>query len=189
MAYRKFDDPAVDVNDSRMKTYDAFQLEATRRAIQGISNRVMAGTSGTGYSPFNTAGFAVGTIGSQFTTELLLCLNGAVKTIELQDNIRMPYGTQGLNTVAKYLFVSNGTSGTVRCVGPGNIIDKGDYSTIALANTAAKLPDLPDNHVALGMLTLNAPTLTNVVFAVSSTLGTTGGTATYADLICMPYDG
>jgi hypothetical protein len=68
------------------------------------------------------------------------------------------------------------------------VVSKADYATIALAAAAAKLPDLPDNHVALGYVTVNAPTLTDIVYAVASVFDTTGGTASYTDLICMPYE-
>jgi hypothetical protein len=189
MSYPKFDDPTKKVDQSSRKVYGASQSEAIRRAIQGIANRVVGGTSGTGLFPNVTAGVAKGTIGALFANQVDVVINGVVKTLAAQDNIRMPYGTQGKNTVAKYLISSNGTSGTVVATGPGNVVSKADYATIALANTAAKLPDLPDGHCALGYVQVNAPTLTDIVFAVSSVFDTTGGTASYTDLLCMPYDG
>jgi hypothetical protein len=188
MAYAKFDDPAKKVDQSARKVYGATWNDAMRRAIQGITNRVIGGTSGTGFFPENTAAIAKGTVGALFATTVQVVINGVVTKLAAQDNIRMPYGTQGKNTVAKFLICSNGTSGTVIATGPGNVVSKADYATIALATAAAKLPDLPDDHVALGYVTVNAPTLTDIVYAVASVFDTTGGTASYTDLICMPYE-
>ena len=186
MAYKKFDDPNSKVDQSARKVYGAWPVEAMRRAIQGVSNRVLGGTAGTGYSPV-TAGIAKGTIGALFANTVAVVINGVICTLAAQDNIRMPYGTQGKNTVAKYLISTTGTSGTCIATGPGNVVSKADYATVALANAAAKLPDLPDGACALGYVQVNAPTLTDIVYAVSSVFDTTGGTAAYTDLLCMPY--
>jgi hypothetical protein len=191
MAYKKFDDPATDVNDSRRKVYDAFPMAPIRRALQGITNRVIGGTNGT-QGPLVVAGCALGTTQGFKTANNVTCIiNGVQSTCIAQDNLYMPKGTQGTNTVAKYLICTGaGTSGTI--IGPGNVIDKADYATVALANAAAKLPDLPDGYCALGYVTLNAPEATVLAFARSAgyVVGTggTAGTAAYVDLNCMPYD-
>ena len=187
MAYPKFDDPNKKVATGARKINDAFMTEAMRRGIQGITNRVIGGTNGT-QGPLITAGIAAaGSAGVQIANALTCVINGVKEAIVAQDNLALPSGTQGKNTVAKYLVsVGAGTSGTVS--GPGNVIDKGEYLTIALATAAAKLPDLPDGHCAVGYVTVNAPTLTDIVFADDSALGTTGGTAAYQDLVCMPYE-
>jgi hypothetical protein len=98
----------------------------------------------------------------------------------------MPAGTQGSNTVAKYL-VYVGTDGTAAVTGPGNVVLKTDYATQALAEAACKLPDLPDNSCALGYLLLNAPTA-SPVYRKQQTLGT-GGTTAYVNLQFMPFNG
>jgi hypothetical protein len=191
MSYKKFDDPTANVDDSKHKVYKAFPKTSERRALQGIANRVIGGTNGT-QGPLVTAGCALGTTAGFKTANNVSCLINGVQSIAIaQDNLNMPPGTQGTNTVAKYLIsTGTGTSGTVS--GPGNVVDKGDYATVALAAAACKLPDLPDGHCALGYVTLNAPEATVLEFQDDAgyILGTggTAGTATYVDLNCMPYD-
>lgn len=190
-AGKKFDDPVAKVDASVRDVYDVFPSEAVRRAIQGISNRVIGGTNGT-QGPLITATCALGTTaGFKTTTDVTVLINGAKSIAIAQDNLYMPEGTQGTNTVAKYLIATaTGTSGTV--VGPGNVVDKGDYSTATLAAAACRLPDLPDGYCVLGYVTLDAPAATALAFSRSAgyVLGTggTAGTATYVDLMCMPYN-
>ena len=57
----KFDVPNVKVDKTGRKVYAKYD-EQFRRALQGITNRVLGGTSGTGNSPV-TAAAAVGTLG------------------------------------------------------------------------------------------------------------------------------
>ena len=193
MAYKKFDDPNVKVDNSQFSVYDAFAKEPFRRALMSIMNRVIAGTSGTGNFPGVTSTVAKATTaGVKTTTQVLAVINGVVNVIPALDNMALPSGTQGKNTVAKYLVVSYGTSGTYgtagTIVGPGNVVSKADYATVTLANAAAKLPDPPEHTVVLGYVQVNAPTLTDIVFADDSALDTTGGTAVYGDLMNLPYD-
>ena len=184
MSYKKFDDPNVKVDQSKFKGY-SIPLEVVRRAIQGISNRVIGGSNGT-QGHLITAGCANGSTGGvQIANAITVLINGVQHSIAAGDNLRMPAGTQGSNTVAKYLISTQGTSGTV--TGPGNTIDKGLYASATLAAAAASLPDLPDGHCAVGYLTLNAPEALDVVMN-AATLGGTQGTSSYVNLMCMPYN-
>ena len=199
MSYKKFDDPDTKVNQSQMKVYDAIPIESVRRALQGISNRVLGGTAGTGYVPV-LAGCALGgTCGFKTTYNVGVVRNGAVGTALLADNMYFSeQGTMGSNTVAKFLICTTAGTGP-QIVGPGNIIDKGDYASATLAAAAAKIPDLIDGECALGYVTLQAPTLTPLVLTGSAMTaaaglgyimgtGGTAGTATYVDVVCMPYN-
>jgi hypothetical protein len=186
MAYRKFDDKPLSVDDSARKASQAFKgNEAMARALQGIANRVIGHTAGT--NALTMAGCGTGsTCGVNIANTLVVSINGKQSTCIAQDNLEMPDGTMGTNWVQKYLVcTAAGTSGTV--IGPGNSIDKGDYTTVALATAAAKLPDLPDGYCALGYLVLDAPAATAVGAIGTGVLGTMG-TATFYDLVCMPYD-
>lgn len=189
-AGRKFDDPDAKVDASVAGPYDAFQGVAWRRALQGISNRVIGGTNGT-QGPLITAGCALGTTAGFKTATNVTCLiNGVQSTAIAQDNLYMPVGTMGTNTVSKFLIcTTTGTSGTIV---QGNVVDKGNYASATLAAAACRLPDLPDGYCALGYVTLQGPAATVLAFSRSAgyVLGTggTAGTATYVDLMCMPYD-
>jgi hypothetical protein len=184
MAYTKFDDPNTKVDNSKEKVNGAFPKENMRRALQGISNRVLSGTAG---SANKTAELADGsTCGILTAAPVNVVIDGIIYAAIAVDNMLMPAGTQGSNTVAKYL-VYVGTDGTAAITGPGNVILKTDYSTIALAEAAAKLPDLPDNTCALGYLLLHAPTA-SPVYRKQQTLGT-GGTTSYVNLQYMPFNG
>lgn len=187
MAYKKFDDPATSSNDAHRKVNEAFMTEGFRRALQGITNYVLQGTAGTG--AFVTAGLAGGsTSGGKVTYPLDIVIDGIKYAVAAQDNIPMPSwsGTQGSNTVARYLFYV-GTDGTAYITGPGAIIDKGLYTTLDAAEALAKLPDLPDNCCALGELKLNAPYATAVTTPRIGTVSTMG-TAAYTDFIHMPFN-
>jgi hypothetical protein len=199
MAYRKFDDADPKVDDSRAKVYGAFQNEAIRRAIQGVSNRVIGGTSGT-QGPLVVASCAIGgSAGFKVTNAVSVVRDGVVSAVAAQDNLLFSkLGTLGTNTVAKFLIcTTDGTSAT--CIGPGNVVSKSDYASATLAAAAAKLPDLPDGACALGYVTLNAPAATVLVLTDGATTaaaklgyaiggGSTAGTAAYVDLKCMPLD-
>lgn len=184
----KFDAPDAKVDQSGLKVY-ADAHEKFRRALQGISNRVLGGTAGTGYSPV-TAGVQIGTLGVKIANVVAIVVNGVQGSAKVQDNIPVPSGVIPANSACKYLISttlnSAGTGGT--CTGPGNIVSCADYDSNTLALAACKLPDLPDANVALGYLTLVSPYLTAVTLTSTSVLGTTGGTDGYVDLICMPYD-
>jgi hypothetical protein len=190
-AGKKFDDPEKKVDPSVRDVYDAFPKENARRAFQGIANRVIGGTNGT-QGPLINIGAALGTTaGFKITNGVSVVINGVVSECIAQDNLPLPDGTLAANTVAKYLIcTAAGTSGTV--IGPGNVVSKADYDTAALAAAACRLPDLPDGYCALGYVTLQAPEETALAFAdgagfVTGT-GGTAGTATYVNLMCMPYN-
>jgi hypothetical protein len=186
MSYAKFDDASKKVDQSGNKGY-ANPYEVMRRSLQAVANRVLGGSNGT-QGPLVTAGIAkAGTAGIKITNALTVSINGSQVAVAALDNMQLPNGTQLKNTVAKYL-VSVNTDGAGTVSGPGNTVSKADYATVALANTAAKLPDCPDNCCAVGSIQVNAPTLTDILFADSSALDTTGGTAVYADLVHMPYN-
>ena len=199
MAYKKFDDPDNKVNSSVNKVNDAFPMEAIRRALQGISNRVTGGTAGTGYV-ITLAGAGTSCTGGFQTTMVVgVVRNGICSTCAATANMLFgTLGTLGTNKVTKFLLCTiDGTSGT--CIGPGNIVDKGDYASATLAAAACKLPDLPDGACALASVTLNAPADTVLVLTDGAStaaavlgyaLGTggTSGTATFQDLVCMPFD-
>ena len=199
MAYKKFDAADTKVNQSQMKVYDASMVEAVRRAIQGIANRVLGNTAGTGYVP-TLATCAIGsTCGFKTTYEVGVVRNGLVTNVLVKDNMYFAtQGTMGTNTVAKFLICSTAGTGP-QVIGPGNIVHKEDYTTITLATAAAKIPDLPDGECALGYVTLQAPASTVLVLTSSAQTaaaalgyaiggGGTAGTATYVDVVCMPYN-
>lgn len=194
MSYPKFDDPGKSVDQKGSHVY-AIPLEAHRRAIQSVANRVVGltagGTAGTGMLAVANLGLG-GSAGVKINAAVTVVINGVQSAVIAQDNLQYPAGTQGTNTVAKYLVsTGSGTSGTV--TGPGNVVLKSAYATTALAIAAAKLPDLPDGNCALGFVTLSAPEATSLAFGQSigyiTGTGGTAGTATYTNLVCMPYDG
>jgi len=51
MAYKKFDDPNEDVSQKDGNVYEAVKYESLRKALVGMGNRVLGGTSGTGQVP------------------------------------------------------------------------------------------------------------------------------------------
>jgi hypothetical protein len=183
----KFDDPDKKV-DASVNKIEVFENTAQRRAFQGIMNGVLGTTGliwlGAGIGTAGSAGFKI-------NNTVSILINGIMTTAAAEDNLFMPEGTQGTSTAAKYLIAHNGTSGTV--VGPGNVINMNDYSTVALASAAAKLPDLPDGMVALGYVNVCAPSATILAFSNDAgfAVGKTGttGTGTFVDLACMPYSG
>jgi hypothetical protein len=200
-AGKKFDDADTSVNQSANKVYDALPNAAIRRAIQSVTNRVLGGTAGTGRLPV-LAGCTLGsTAGFIFASDVGVVRNGVASTCAIPAATGLYFaklGTMGTNTVAKFLIATlDGTSGTV--IGPGNIVDKGNYASATLAAAAAKLPDLPDTGVALGYVTLDAPAATVLVLTDGATTaaaslgykigtGGTAGTAAYVDLMNMPLD-
>lgn len=199
MAYKKFDDPSAKVDASKFGVNDVVPLEALRRALQGISNRVLGGTAGTGYIP-TLAGAAVGgSAGFLTAMPVGVVRNGVRSTANATNNMLFgTLGTLGANEVTKFLICTiNGTSGTV--IGPGNVVSKADYANATLAAAACKLPDLPDGACPLASVTLSAPATTVLVLtdgaataaaSLGYLIGTggTAGTATYQDLVCMPFD-
>ena len=199
MAYKKFDAADTKVNQSQMKVYDAVVVEAVRRAIQGIANRVLGGTAGTGYLPVLAVCDNATSSGFKTTNLVAVVRNGLLTSVAATDNMFFSeQGTMGTNTVTKFLICSTAGTGA-QIIGPGNIVDKGAYTTIALATAVAKVPDLPDGECALGHVTLQAPTATKLILTSSAQTaaaalgyaigeGGTAGTATYVDVVCMPYN-
>lgn len=200
MAYKKFDAAHNKTDITQFGVYDAVVLESLRRAFQGISNRVIGGSNGT-QGPLIAPGLALGaTAGFRNTNAVSVVRNGVVSVVAASTNLLFPaHGTLGTNCVTKFLVCTkDGTSGTI--VGPGNIVNKSDYASAELAAAAAKIPDLPDGACALGYVTLSAPAATVMVLTDGASTaaaklgyvagtGGTAGTATYVDLVCMPYDG
>ena len=187
MSYKKFDDPNAKVNAAVRKVFDAFPKDALRRALEGISNRHLCGTSATGWFPNVTSGLADGgTGGIKTATAVTVVINGKPYVIAAGDNLKMPSTQIGTNCVTYYLISTQGTSGTVS--GPGNIILKSDYATPALAAAACKLPDLPAGHCVLGKFLFHAPAAGTNLNPADFGKPSTAGTGAYTDLICMPID-
>lgn len=190
MSYPKFDDRNKKVSTTARKAIDATAHEAMRRAIQGVVNRVLGGSNGT-QGPLITAGIAIGsTHGLNTTNAVTVSINGVQVAVGVLADVDMPAaGTQAVNTTAKFLL-SVGTAGTGLVSGPANIITDADYTTVALAAAAAKLPDLPDGHCALGYVTYRSGSVARVWSAASvvDAASSTGGTAAYTNLLHMPYE-
>ena len=195
MAYRKFDDAplSADNKQMQMKTGGFFK-EPWRRALQGIVNRVIGGTAGTSLV---TAACGTGTTtGVKTATSVNASINGVSVAIAALDNINigtgaycgnnleLGKGTMGTNCVTKFLIFA-GSDGVAQVTGPGNIVDKGGYASATLAAAACKLPELPENCVALGYMLMHGPEATGVNFSVG--LAGTMGTCTFGDFIHMPY--
>lgn len=195
MAYAKFDDPKTSTENAKRKVPQAFSDDTIRRAIQGIVNRVVAGTDGNVGSAAScgTAGTGVKTKNSVFVS-----INGSIYTIAATDNLNLGTGAysgnniqagmgeMGTNCCCKFL-IYGGTDGYPQVCGPGNIVKKdlADYPTAALAAAACKLPDLPDNCVALASMLLQGPAASKVNFSVGG--AGTMGTCTFTQLHHMPY--
>jgi hypothetical protein len=178
MGYRKFDDPSKAVSQSEKKVYEAIMEEAIRKGLQSIANRVISGTAGTsGTGGFSSLGTG-GTGGVRIPNDLIVVINGRYGTIAAQNNIEMPAGTQGAGTVVKYLISGGfGTQGTVTAGNEG------------ASSTAALLPDLPDNHVALGYVQYTANSTAGFIRQYRVLTGgaaATAGTAAFVDLNHMP---
>ena len=187
MSYVKYDAKVAKVDDSARDINDAFRIEAQRRALQGIANRVLGGTDGVSNAVVTLA--AGTTAGVKFTVPVDVLINGVKVAVAAQDNILLPTYTQAANTATKYL-VSVGADGTAAVTGPGNVVSCADYSSNALGIVAAKLPDLPDGECAIGWFSVVAPYALEVVNnAGAYGGGGTQGTAAYQDLFCMPYSG
>jgi hypothetical protein len=179
----KFDDPTKTVSQSGRKVYDANWNDAIRRALVGISNRVIYGTSGSGINGTAlNAGCGTGATGGVgITYGVIAVINGKMGTIGIAANLEFPAGTQSAATYVKYLISSGfGSSGTVTA---GN---EGTGSTTAL------LPDCPDNHVALGYMEYAANGTRGWIRTNSVCSGDTGGTNgtvnAWKDLIHMPLN-
>jgi hypothetical protein len=196
MAYAKFDDPKISAENAKRKAPQAFYDDTIRRTIQGIVNRVVAGTDGTAGTA--GAGAAAGTAATGVYTgnPVLASINGSIYTIVATSNINLGtgaysgsniqtgMGSMGTNCCCRFL-VYGGTDGTARVCGPGNIVSKNDYATPALAAAECKLPDLPDNCVALASMLLQGPAAVGVNFSVGG--AGTMGTCTFTQLVHMPY--
>ena len=180
MAYDKFDDPVESVSQKSGNAYEAFPNEAVRKALMGISNRVLGGTSGTGQVPTLAECGTGATGGVQITNVVACIINGRLGTITAQENLELPAGTQAAATYVKYLISSGfGSSGTVTAGNEG------------ADSTSAHLPDLPDGHCALGYVEYQANGTRAFIRdnAVLSGVaaGTNGTVSDWEDLVCIPY--
>ena len=178
MAYKKFDDPNIDVSQKDGEVYKAFVNESMRKALVGVSNRVLGGTSGTSSL---LAGLGTGSTGGiTVTNPLLATINGRLGTITAQADLELPAGTQASATYVKYLVSSGfGSSGTVT---------EGNEGT---SGTKAFLPNLPAGHVALGYVEYAANGTRGFIRTNSVLSGNTGGTngtvSDWEDLVHIPF--
>jgi hypothetical protein len=190
MAYKKFDDPGVTVNQAPDKVFTAFWREEQRRAIQSFTNRIVAnckdtlsvGTSATAYATSCGTG---STCGVKVSNPVMAIINGVYGSIAAQDNIYLPAGTQGVNTYVKYLISNDfvGTNGTITAGNEGT------------AAAVAYLPNCPDGQVALGYFSFVTaatsiwPRVTSGAVSVLSGAGNTSGTiGTWVELVHMPIN-
>lgn len=193
MAYAKFDDPKISTENAKRKANMAFFDDTIRRTIQGIVNRVVSGTNGVAGTAASAGTAATGV---KTNNPVFASINGSLYTIVATDNINLGtgaysgdniqtgMGTMGTNCCCKFL-IYGGTDGTARVCGPGNIVKKDDYATATLAAAECKLPDLPDNCVALASMLLQGPAGTGANFSVGG--AGTMGTCSFSALVHMPY--
>lgn len=195
MAYRKFDDPSLDRDNSQMKAKSGRfgNWEAFLRALQGLNNRVIGDAAATACT---TAVCATAATGVATTVEVKVSINGCEYNIVASgnlnlgtgaysgDNLELGKGTMGANCVTKFLVYGT-TAGVAQVAGPGNIVDKDDYATAALAAAECKLPDLPENCVALGSMLLQGPYAAGANFSIGG--AGTMGTCTFTNFYNMPY--
>ena len=183
MAYKKFDDANLNVSQAPRKVYNAIPVESVRRALQGAYNRVLCGTHGTATLADWRASCGTGGAGTGVgvSGQLFVVVNGILGTRGTAASYNLPAGTQAAATIVKYLISGpiNSTAGTVTA---GN-----ESATTA----GAKLPDLPDGHVALGyMLYTGNGTVgwNRGANAPAGQAAATSGTATFVDLMHMPLE-
>ncbi len=145
--------------------------------VMNISNTTMRATGrGTGLTGGVVIPYAMRAI-----------INGRYGSIAVQALLNLPTGTQANATYVKYLVSSGfGSSGTVTAGNEG------------ASSTAARLPDCPKNHVALGYFEFYTNSAssgwarggkTNDTPGKASGTGGTGGTIvsdTWVDLMHMP---
>lgn len=192
MSYRKFDDARLNSDAKQMQATN-FRNQPWFRALQGLNNRVIGDASATACT---TAVCATAATGVATTVEVKVSINGCEYNIAASgninlgtgaysgDNLEFGKGTMGTNCVTKFLVYGT-TAGAAFVTGPGNIVEKKDYATAALAAAACKLPDLPENCVALGSLLLQGPAAAGVNFSVGG--AGTMGTCTFTNFYNMPY--
>jgi len=138
----KFDAPGQLPSSAVLKVYESEWKEGMRRAIQSITNRVVAGTDGTmggtagiGHSWLGTGS----TCGLAFNTSLGISINGRYGTAGTSNNLYLPPGTQSKSTYVKYMVaVKFGNNGTVFAGNEGT------------SSTSARLPNCPDGYVCVG---------------------------------------
>lgn len=168
MAYKRFDDPSKAVNQAPYKVYEAFEHDEWRRAIMGITNRILSGSAGTGGTSLSNLNAAIGTgatCGVAVTGDWLISINGRVGTAAGQSNIYLPAGTQAASTYVKYLIcLAFGTKGTIFAGNEGT------------GSTTAYLPNCPADYVPIGY----------VEYAANATAGfgrVGGGTANSQNIL------
>ena len=179
----KFDEANKNVEQAPRKVYNAFPNEAIRRAIQGISNRILWGVIGTNgtaatciEASFKSGCQTGGTGGVGVAKPLGLVINGRQGTTATAGSFWLPAGTQAAATYVKYgIFIGFGTTGT--CLA-GNE---------ATSSTAAYLPDCPDGYACVGYFEYCAGT-SDWNRNENKCTGQSGssGTGTFYDLIHMP---
>jgi hypothetical protein len=162
-------------NQAMRTVFQAFLGEAGRRALAGINNRVLGKTDGTFVAGVLQAG-TDGTPGIAVNNALSYVIDGKLYAGTASTNIPIPaaLGTQGTASWCKYLL-SLGTAGTYT-------ITKGNESTSGSAG--AFLPDLPDENVAVGYMTIKT-----VASKFTAGVGDPAGnsaTVGYYDLMSMP---
>ena len=180
----KFDSATKSVEDAPRKVYNAFPNDAIRRAIQGISNRILWGVPGTNgtaatciEASFKSGCQTGGTGGIGVAKPLGLVINGRQGTTATAGSFWLPAGTQSSNTFVKYgIFIGFGTSGTVLAGNEG------------ATSTAAYLPDCPNGYVCVGYMEYTTTAGTAWNRGANVVTGQTGsqGTASFVDLIHMP---
>ena len=189
MAYKKFDDPVnTNINIGAKKIFPEFQKDNLRRALAGIFNRVLGGTSGTSATGSVVTLGTGSTCGVKITGDYIIAINGKVGTLTAQDNIYLPGGTQASASYVKYLVA--GKFGTQATIFAGNE---------GTGSTSAYLPDLPDGYVALGYVEYAANataaygrvgggTAKSQNILSGKTAGTDGTVNAWVSLVHMPYD-
>jgi len=199
---KKFDDPAV-TQDAAVKRVDkGFEMEAMRRALASITNRVIptsaGGTTGTGYEL--TAGLAAGSaVGSiKAANTFKYTIDGVMYQYTGNTDIAIAgslgNGTQGTATTCYYLVSvgTNGTSGTALAGNGGLYVTKGNEGTSGTGvfayalNSTPYLPDCPDGQCPIGYFSVITKTTTPFVPGTSTMGDSTNFTIAYGDLIGMP---
>lgn len=180
MAYKRFDDPNPNV-DQGFVLNDAFPEQSQRRSLASVLNRIAyGGGAGTATSTFASGCGTGSTGGVKVANNLTVIINGRWGTSAAVDNIWLPAGTQGAASYCKYLIsVGLGTSGTITAGNEGT------------SSTNAHFPTLPDNQVAVGYFEYAANGTVgwarNPGWVITGQGAATSGTATFYDLVSLPY--
>ena len=198
----KFDDPARTQDASAKRVDKGFEMEAMRRALAMLTNRVIptsaGGTTGTGYALTAglTAGSSVGSI--KLANTFKYVIDGVMYQYTGGTDIaiagNLGDGTQGTATTCYYLVSvgTNGTSGTALAGNGGPYVTKGNEGTsgtgvFAFAfNSTPYLPDCPDGQCPVGYFSVITKTAVPFVPGTSTMGDSTNFTIAYGDLVNMP---